>query len=432
MIGHQGKHHVVIVGGGIGGLLAALAAARRGFDVSVLERSQEFGEIGAGLQLAPNATRVLKRLGLLDSVLDIGVLPQRLVLADAVTADELTSLDVTDFDRQYGGPYVVAHRGDVLAILLDACIRESSIELHTGKAVTRVDEPRPGEVVVTCADGWTVSGDVVVGADGLHSTVRTLIDDSAPICSGYIAYRGAVPTETVAARSASRDVVAFLGKGLHFVQYPLRSGSLYNQVAVFRSERYFAGEAEWGGPDELDQAFASTHERIRTALQSIDRGANWPMYDREPLTSWTHGRAVLLGDAAHPMLQYLAQGACQAIQDGDCLAHALAEARDGGLDLVQGFPEYEVHRVERAGRTQRNARMWGDMWHSDGVTRVLMDAYLRERDPQDIRHVTPLYGLPQSCGHSDLGTTASGALPQRHPSTPAVATPLVPTPSTKK
>ncbi|HEY7046829.1 MAG TPA: FAD-dependent oxidoreductase [Jatrophihabitantaceae bacterium] len=394
---------IVIAGGGIGGLTAALSLSRRGFEVTVLERSAEFGEIGAGLQLAPNATRVLKSFGLLDDVLDVGVLPDRLVLADAATHEELTAVDVRRFDELFGGPYVVAHRGDLLSILLRACTAEPSIELLAGKAVVAAAEPDEGVVAVECADGSTYTGNALVGADGLRSTVRTVLDRTDPICSGYVAYRGAVPTETVAARSGSRDVVAYIGHGLHFVQYPLRGGRLYNQVAVFRSERYLRGEAEWGTPDELDAAFAATSEKIRTALQAIDRSVNWPMYDRDPLPRWAHGRTVLLGDAAHPMLQYLAQGACQAIQDADCLGYSLAAATEAGRDVVDGFARYQQHRVGPASRTQRSARLWGDMWHSDGLVEILRNAYLRERDPDDLRHVAPFYALAETCSHSTQG-----------------------------
>jgi 3-hydroxybenzoate 6-monooxygenase len=392
--------HILIAGGGIGGLSAALAAARRGFDVTVLERAPSFSEIGAGVQLAPNATRILKALGLLDDVLDIGVLPDRLVLADAVTNEELTALDVTGFEEQFGGPYVVAHRGDLLSILVRACAAEASLELYSSKNVVRVGEPEGQTVVVECADGSRYTGDILVGADGLHSTVRKAIDPSDPICSGFIAYRGAVPTERVAARSDSRDVVAFIGHGLHFVQYPLRRGDLYNQVAVFRSARYFEGQKEWGTPEELDTVFAATSERIQTALQAIDRGANWPMYDREPLFEWTHGRSVLLGDAAHPMLQYLAQGACQAIQDADCLAYALSQARDAGRDLVSGFPEYERHRVPVATNVQRTARVWGDIWHTGGLVETLRNAYFRERKPTDLTYVDTFYAQAETCAHT--------------------------------
>jgi salicylate hydroxylase len=155
------------------------------------------------------------------------------------------------------------------------------------------------------------------------------------------------------------------------------------------------------------------------------------MYDREPLQTWTHGRSVLLGDAAHPMLQYLAQGACQAIEDGDCLAYSLDRARAADQDLTEGFGEYERHRVERAARTQRRARVWGDIWHCDGVARVLMDAYFRERDPADLRHVAPLYGAPATCAHTEDAPTVTSPLGlQPHPD--VVVTGAVPTPITRK
>lgn len=416
-----GSRHILVAGGGIGGLSAALAAARKGFDVTVLEKAAEFVEIGAGLQLAPNATRVLKRLGVLADVLDVGVLPDRLVLASALTGEELTTLDVRDFDRLYGGPYVVAHRSDLLDILYQACAAMPSVELLPSKAVVAVSEPAPGTVVAHCADGSQIRGDALVGADGLHSVVRKLIVDTEPVCSGYVAYRGAVPVEEVAAPSASRDVVAFIGPELHFVQYPLRRGELYNQVAVFRSRRYDAGETDWGTPDELDDRFSVACEQIRIALKAVQRDKRWPMYDREPLDSWRRGRAVLLGDAAHPMLQYLAQGACQALEDSDCLASEMADAVGAGRDVTDAFDHYQRRRIPATARVQRNARMWGDLWHADGLLQLMRDIYLRERDPNDHRHLAHLY---RETPDHDLGTGAGhdadpGARTPSHPSATA-------------
>lgn len=393
---------LLIVGGGIGGLGAALAAGRRGFDVTVLERAAEFAEIGAGLQLAPNATRVLKGLGVLDPVLDVGVLPDRIVLASAVSGDELTSLDLRDFDRLYGGPYVVIHRSDLLSILHQACLSEPNIELRPGQVVVEVDPmTSAGGVRVRCADGSEHSADALIGADGLHSTIRTLVDQGEPVFSGYVAYRGALPLEQVAAPTTTNDVVAFIGPGMHFVQYPLRRHTLYNQVAVFRSQRWLDGRDDWGTPEELDETFAPACDHVRTALTSIQRNARWPMYDREPLDNWRDGRSVLLGDAAHPMLQYLAQGACQALQDGSVLAQSLAAARETRRDVEWAFDAYQRQRIAPTAQVQRHARIWGDLWHADGLLKSLRDVYLRDRDPADQRFVAPIYSQPPPPGESN-------------------------------
>jgi 3-hydroxybenzoate 6-monooxygenase len=405
---------LLVVGGGIGGLGAALAAGRRGFDVTVLERAPEFVEIGAGLQLAPNATRVLRGLGVLDSVLDAGVLPDRLVLASAVSGDELTSLDLRDFDELYGGPYVVIHRSDLLAILHQACLEEPNIELRPGHAVVEVDPlGAAGGVRVRCADGSEHSADALVGADGLHSTVRKLVDQGEPVFSGYVAYRGALPLEQVAAPTTTNDVVAFIGPGMHFVQYPLRRHTLYNQVAVFRSQRWLDGRDDWGTPEELDESFAPACDHVRTALSSIQRNARWPMFDREPLGNWRAGRTVLLGDAAHPMLQYLAQGACQALQDGAALAKSLAEAREAGGDAEWALGAYQQQRIGPTAKVQRKARIWGDLWHADGLLESLRDVYLRDRDPADQRFVAPIYAQPPAAETNHVTRNLAGSTGNR-------------------
>lgn len=407
--------HVVVVGGGIGGLTAALALSRRGFEVTVLERSPAFVELGAGLQLAPNATRVLDGLGVLAPVVDAGVRPRRLVLASALTGEELTWVSPDRFPEAYGAPYVVVHRNDLLAILHDACQEGGRVRLLAGQQVTTVDPGGPLPVRCECADGTAYEATALVGADGLHSTVRTLLADDEAICAGYVAYRGAVPIARSARPSSLDDVVAFIGPGMHFVQYPLRRGEVYNQVAVFRSDRYAAGEAEWGTPDELDRTFAVACEHVRHALTSIERHARWPMYDRLPLDRWTVGRTVLLGDAAHPMLQYLAQGACQAIADAGALARHLGAALGPGdrADATgDGIPRalaaYEAERLPVTATVQRHARLWGELWHADGMYASLRDTYLRERDPDDLRHLDPLYGPPAGDGGPHGATAGTG------------------------
>ena len=385
---------ILVVGGGIGGLTAALALARDGHRVRVLEKAAQFAELGAGLQLAPNATRVLGRLGVLGQILEAGVRPRRLLLRSAVTAEELTALDLgAPFLARYGAPYVVMHRSDLLAILYDAC-RAGGVELCPNRDV-RVVADRGDAATAECADGSEHAAAAVIAADGLHSGVRRLFSGDQPVCSGFAAYRGTAGIDEVTARSALDEVVAWIGPDLHFVQYPLRAGQIYNQVAVFRSPKYAAdpglADGQWGGPDELDEAFEGCCPQVREATGVLWRDRWWPMYDREPLAAWTRGRIALLGDAAHPMLQYLAQGACQAIEDAATLARTLADCREVS-GVGKALAEYQARRAPHAARVQRTARTWGDIWHVSGVGALLRDELFRRRPADDYSYTDWLYG----------------------------------------
>jgi 2-polyprenyl-6-methoxyphenol hydroxylase-like FAD-dependent oxidoreductase len=400
---------VLVVGGGIGGLAAAFALRRGGHRVRVLEQAAEFGEVGAGLQLAPNATRVLREWGLLERVVATGVLPSRLVLRDAITGDELTHLDVRgDFERRYRGPYVVAHRTDLHRILLEAC-RDGGVALETTRHVLRV-ETAGDAVIAHCADGTACRGAVALGVDGLNSTLRRAVVDDEPVGSGYVAYRGTLPLDAAAAEVEADAMVIWIGPGRHFVQYALRRGEVLNQVAVFRSPAFARGEPESdAGADtgadtgtgtdagmgaELDAAFAGSCEHVTKSLVSMWRDRRWPMYDRAPIGRWTSGRLLLLGDAAHPMLQYLAQGACQAIEDAHVLAAQAAKhsVRGGRVDWPAALAATERVRAPRVGRVQHAARLWGEIWHVDGVGRLIRNELFTTREPQDYRHLDWLYG----------------------------------------
>ncbi|MGW1818531.1 FAD-dependent oxidoreductase [Streptomyces sp. NPDC002125] len=381
------EESLLVIGGGIGGLATALAAARSGRTVRVLEKAPAFTEIGAGLQMAPNATRLLDRLGVLDKVIAAGVLPEHLVFRNAVTGAELTRvrLDSEEFRRRMGGPYVVVHRSDLLDILLEAA-REAGVELVNNACAQEIEE-LPSSVRVVCQDGTVHTGSAVVACDGLHSRTRALFADDEPVQSGYVAYRGTLPIEEVEGGESLRDVVVWMGPGLHLVQYPLRSGRLYNQVAVFRSPGFATGEEGWGGPHELDGVFTAACEQVRRALPGLGRERWWPMADRAPIGTWTKGRLALLGDAAHPMLQYLAQGACQALEDAVTLADALDEQAPAGAapaDWAAALETYAGRRTERTARVQSTARVWGEMWHVDGVAAILRDEVFRKRAPEDL------------------------------------------------
>ncbi|WP_336205531.1 FAD-dependent monooxygenase [Nonomuraea sp. LPB2021202275-12-8] len=362
---------VVVVGGGIGGLAAAYAQARAGRAVRLLERSAEFGEVGAGLQLGPNATRLLAGWGLLDRVIEAGVLPGRLVFRDAVSGEELTHLDLGEgFLRRYGAPYVVVHRSDLHAILLAACA-EAGVELARGRQVERV-ETIGGRARTCCTDGSEHDSDVVIGADGLQSGLRADLVGDQPLDSGFVAYRGTCPLPE---DFDTAEVVAWLGPDCHFVQYALRGGELLNQVAVFR------------GAGELEAAYERCCAEVRKGLPYLWQDRHWPMLDRLPAGTWVKGRLALLGDAAHPMLQYLAQGACQALED----AHVLAEQSAAG-DWDRALAAYQEIRAPRTARVQATARLWGDIWHVDGVARVLRNELFRTRDLAGHTYTDWLYG----------------------------------------
>ncbi|WP_405953526.1 FAD-dependent monooxygenase [Streptomyces phaeochromogenes] len=380
---------LLIVGGGIGGMAAALAAARAGQQVRLLERAPAFTEIGAGLQVGPNAIRVLAGLGLYPQIEKVAVFPERGVFMDAVTGRHLTALDLgSGFRERYGAPYVVMHRSDLLDILLQACRDSDLVTLENGKEVTEVSDPASGAVHVNCADGSAYETEFLIGADGLNSAVRPLVVQDELVCSGYAAYRGTIPVGDAAEHIDGSSVVLWIGPGLHMIQYPIRRGELRNTVAVFRSDAFARGEDDWGGPDELDARFAGTCNQVRRGVQLVDRSRHWKTYDRDPADRFTAGRVALLGDAAHPMLQYLGQGACQALEDAEALGRLLG--RHCG-DYGRVLAAYEQERVPRATGVQRTARSWGEIWHTDGIGKSLRDHIFTGRAVDDYTHTDWLY-----------------------------------------
>lgn len=380
---------LLIAGGGIGGLAAALAVARTGRDVHVLERAAQFGEIGAGLQLAPNASHALARLGVLDAIAAYAVYPRRILWRDARSGARVTALDLGErFRARFGHPYVVMHRSDLLDVLLAACRADARIVLEASRAVVDVEDH--GDAVrAVCADGAAYDGVAAVAADGLWSRLRKLVhDDGEPLAARYVAYRGTLPVAELWEGAGLDDVTLWTAPGLHFVQYPIRGGALFNQVAVFRSGRDPAGGDDAGTADELDARFAVGCDAVRAGIARIARDRHWPMYDREPIATWSRGRLALLGDAAHPMLQYLAQGACQALEDAVVLAGALA-AHD---DPATAFLAYRDARYLRTARVQYTARLFGEIWHVGDVGATLRDAMLAGRRDDDFAHAEWLYG----------------------------------------
>ena len=377
----------VIVGGGIGGLAAALGLARAGRRVHVIERSAEFGEIGAGLQLAPNASEALQRLGVLTEIGRHAVFPQRMAWGDAVSGEIITALDLgAPFVARFGYPYLVMHRSDLLSVLLEACRGEHRITLETGREAARIEESAAG-ARVTCGDGAVYECRALIGADGLWSPTRQFVaDDGPPRAFPYVAYRGAIPIEDVSVHAGLDNVIMWCGPDMHFVQYPIRRGELFNQVAVFKSPSWPA--AGWGNAAELDAHYAQCCDYVRKSLTKIERDRHWEMVDRKPISRWVRNRIALLGDAAHPMLQYIAQGACQAIEDAICLADRVRDISDVGKALLA----YQEARYLRTARVQISAGFMGEIFHIDGVGRLLRNQFFGRHAAQDYRELEWLYG----------------------------------------
>lgn len=369
---------ILIAGGGIGGLGAALALAQRGHSVQVFERTAEFREIGAGIQLGPNVFKMFDRLGVRDAMLDLAAIPKALVMRCAMKGHEITRVPLgAGFQARFGQPYAVIHRGDMHGVLLRACMAHPGITLTTGRAAR--DYSRIGnQVALYFEDGSSERGDLVIGADGLWSRIRTaMLGAEKPVVSGHIAYRAVLPMGEVPEGIPRDEVLLHAGPRLHLVHYPLRRGELMNLVAVFHSAEYSEGWDQAGDPALLARHFARTRPEVRAMLEKIETWKYWVLCDREPKRGWQDGSAVLLGDAAHPMLQYLAQGANMALEDALCLADML-----DALPLERALPAYEEARVLRTGRVQSMARIYGEIYHAADVRAELRDAMLMGRAPE--------------------------------------------------
>jgi 2-polyprenyl-6-methoxyphenol hydroxylase-like FAD-dependent oxidoreductase len=364
---------ILIAGGGIGGLATALALAQRGFASRLLEQAAQFKEVGAGLQLGPNSWRCLRALGVEASVKRFAVFPQALVMMDAVTAEQAVAVPLAGFEERFNAPYAVIHRADLHNTLLEACRASALIDLKTSCQV--MDFQDDGQAVhVTTNDGAVLNTSALIAADGLWSTIRAkLIGDGKPRVAGHVSYRSVLPVCDVPEDLRRNDMIIWAGPKCHMVHYPLRGGELFNLVATFHSNRYEEGWNSFGDPTELRERFSGTCDIVRTMLGRIAEWRMWVLCDREPIKQWSKGRVTLLGDAAHPMLQYLAQGAGMALEDSLCLAKCLDEAET----VEAAFAAYPLARFLRTGRVQLAARLYGEFYHADGVRRELRNAFVK-------------------------------------------------------
>ena len=375
------ERQVLIVGGGIGGLAAGLALALQGVGSQVIEQAPEFKEIGAGIQLGPNVFRMFDVLGLTASISALAVFPNNLIMLDSISGEEVTRIPLGDtFRKKFQRPYALIHRADLHKVLLEACRQSGLIRLDASEKVVKVDETGDG-IVAHTDSGKEYRGAALIGADGLWSTIRQMVvGDGKPNVAGHITYRAVLPTSEMPEKFRWRDMVLWAGEKVHLVHYPLRTGELFNLVAVFHSSRYEEGWDSYGDPTELHERFAKTCEPVRTLLNKIESWRMWVLCDRPPIKDWSRGRITLLGDAAHPMLQYLAQGAGMSIEDAVCLADRVVAANG---DYAAAFRAYQQARYLRTGRVQIMARVYGEFYHAAGVAKELRNMMLSSRTPED-------------------------------------------------
>lgn len=390
-MGQADNKPFIIVGGGIGGLGVALGLAQKGFPVHVLEQAAEFKEIGAGIQLGPNVFTPFKKLGLRDRILQDVAIPTGLEMRDALTGELVTRMPLgEDLRQRFGDTYAVIHRADLHAIILDACRAQKNITLETQARVADFED-KGDEIVVTMDGGRQIIGRAMIGADGLWSKTRQkIVGDGKPRVSGHIAYRAVLKREDVPDDLWKPDVVLWAGPRTHLVHYPLRRGELYNLVVVFHSDHYVEGWDQAGDPSLLHQHFKGQVPQVLRMLEKIDVWKMWVLCDREPVKDWSKGRATLIGDAAHPMLQYLAQGACMALEDAVCLVEKVEAKPD---DIPAALLDYQNARYLRTARVQIMARIYGEFYHARGPAAELRDNMLRGRTPQQaIEGIAWLYG----------------------------------------
>ena len=361
--------NLLVAGGGIGGLAAAYVLARNGHRVTVLEQSAAFGEIGAGIQLGPNIFKMFEYLGLTEAVSRVAFFPPGLGMNDVRTGEKVVRVPLGDTAlAAYGYPYGVIYRADLHQVFLDACRASPNVTLRTSAKVESFEQEGAG-VRVHLTGGEALQGDALIGADGLWSRIReAVVGDGKPRVSGHIAYRAVLKREDVPAHLWSDDVLLWGGEKTHLVHYPLRRGELFNLVAVFHSNKYDEGWNTFGDAAELNERFALAVPQVRELLGKIETWKMWVLCDREPVKNWSDRRVTLLGDAAHPMLQYLAQGAGQAIEDAVVLGEALRFTHG---KVEDAFLKYQQARYLRTGRVQLTARFYGDIYHAAGVQREL-------------------------------------------------------------
>ena len=382
---------ILIAGGGIGGVAAAAALARRGIRSIVVEAAPALGEIGAGIQIGPNAFHCFDALGVGEAMRETAVYVDALRLMDATSGEAICDVDLgKQFRAHMGNPYAVVHRADLHRRLLEACEASPLVEIRTGHRVTGYDQE--GISVTLHVEGRSsLTGRALIAADGLRSPIRAqMIGDGPPRVSGHTTYRSVIPTERMPEDLRWNAATLWAGPKCHIVHYPLKGGAVFNLVVTYHRD---VTEAKAGVPvthEEVAQGFEHVHSRARRIIEHGDDWKLWVLCDREPISDWQDGRVVLLGDAAHPMLQYMAQGACMAMEDAVVLAAKL----DDAADVEAALRAYQDARRVRTARVQMGSRLVGEyVYHPDDAKAAVRDQAMRSKSTVDwCRELEWLYG----------------------------------------
>lgn len=370
---------ILIAGGGIGGFAAALALTKQGFKVKVFEQAPEIGEIGAGIQLGPNAFHAFDALGIGEIARGKAVYTDYMVMHDALDEYQVGKIPTDEhFRERFGNPYAVIHRADIHGSLVEGAAKVGDLEVITDCRIQSVSQTED-EVSITDQHGNTYVGQALIGADGVKSVVReTLVGDPA-LVTGHVVYRAVVPKNEFPDNLKWNAASIWVGPNCHLVHYPLRGGEEYNVVVTFHSRQ----QEEWGVTDGSKEEVLSYFEGIcpkaRQLIELSKCWKRWATADREPISQWTFGRITLLGDAAHPTTQYMAQGACMALEDAVTLGEALRVCNN---DIHQAFDLYQKSRISRTARIVLSSREMGKLYHAHGVQRLIRNDLWRGRSAE--------------------------------------------------
>jgi salicylate hydroxylase len=363
--------NVIVVGGGIGGLAAALALARQGIRVQLLEQAAEIGEIGAGIQLGANAFNALDALGVGEAARSRAVFTDHMLMKDALDATEVARIDVGEPYRQrFGNPYAVIHRADIHLSIFEAVQVNPLIQFRTNTQVRSLAQDETG-VTVTDQHGEKYRADAVIGCDGVKSAIRQALIGDEHHVTGHVVYRAVVDVQNMPKDLQINAPVVWAGPHCHLVHYPLRGGQQYNLVVTFHSREQEQWGVREGSKEEVLSYFEGIHPLPHQMLDRPTSWKRWATADRYPVERWSFGRATVLGDAAHPMTQYLAQGACQALEDAVTLGAAVAATKG---DFEAAFALYDKARIPRTARVLYSAREMGRLYHAQGVERLVRNS----------------------------------------------------------